>query len=84
MTPERLPEATAEYAEVCVAAGRPKGEVVVMGGLPLQDPDSTAEFLHGFREGGASRFVLFQRYADHDDFRRRLDTLIVAKEGAGL
>ena len=40
--------------------------------------------LQGFREGGASRFVLFGRYADSDDFRRRLDALVAAKEGSGL
>ena len=84
MTAERLPGARAEYAEICEAAGRETGEVVVMGSLPLEDPGSAAEILHGFREGGASRFVLFQRYADGDEFRRRLDTLVVAKEGAGL
>ena len=84
MTPERLPAATAEYAEVCAAAGRPKGEVVVMGDLPLDDTGAAFRMLKGFQEGGASRFVLFVRYADHDEFRRRLDSLMTAKEGAGL
>ena len=84
MTPEQLPPARAEYAEVCEAAGRETGEVVVMGRLPPEDAGAAAELLHGFKEGGASRFVVFERYADGDDFRRRLDLLLVAKERAGL
>ena len=84
MTPERLPAAKAEYAEVCAATGRPAGEVVVMGSLPLEDGAAAAQVLHDFHEGGASRFVLFGRYADADEFRRRLDALLAAGEGAGL
>ena len=84
MTPEQLPGAQAEYAEACAAAGRPAGEVVVMGGLPLDDTGAAARMLEGYREGGASRFVLFGRYADHDEFRRRLDALMTAGEDAGL
>ena len=84
MTPEQLPAARSEYAEVCAAAGRETGEVVVMGGLPPDDSGAAAQVLHGFHEGGASRFVVFERYADGDAFRRRLDTLLAAKEAAGL
>ena len=84
MTPERLPAARSEYAEVCEAVGRETGEVVVMGGLPPDDPGAAAQVLHGFNEGGASRFVAFERYADGDAFRRRLDALLAAKERAGL
>ena len=83
MTPERLPGARDEYAHFCSAAGRPVGDVVVMGDLPLNDTAAAARTLQGFRAGGASRFVLFGRYADHDEFRRRLDALIAAKDDAG-
>ena len=86
MTPERLPGARAEYEEICAAAGRPAGETVVMGDLPLDDTGAAARVLRGFREGGASRFVLFGRYADSDDFRRRLDALVAANleaQGSG-
>ena len=82
MTPERLPRARAEYAEVCAAAGRPVGEVVVMGGLPLKDAGASAQTLADFRDNGAARFILGGRYADSDDYRRRLDALAAAMERA--
>ena len=84
MAPARLPGARAEYAEVCAAAGRPVGEVVVMGNLPLDDAGAAAGVLRDFDEGGASRFVLTGRYAGVDDFRHRVDMLLTAKQGSGL
>ena len=82
MTPEKLPAARAELAEVCAAAGREVGEVVVIGELPLEDTGAAAQTLHDFDEGGASRFVLSGRYADADDYRRRLDALAAAMNRA--
>ena len=84
MTPEKLPSARAGYAEHCAAAGKAIGDIVVVGELPLDDAGAAAQALHGFGEGGASRFILSGRYADADDFRRRLDALRTASERAGL
>ena len=84
MTPEKLPAARAEYAEHCAAAGRSAGDVVVVGDLPLDDPGAAAATLTGFREGGAARFVLTGRYADAEDYRRRLDALHDTMERAGF
>ena len=84
MTPEKLPSAQAEYAEHCAAAGRPAGDIVVVGELALDDPGAAAQTLNEFNEGGAARFVLSGRYTDADDYRRRLDTLRNAAERAGL
>ena len=78
MTPDRLPAARAAYGEVCEAAGKPNGEVVVMGGLPLHGAGAAAETLNDFREAGAARFVLGGRYADSDEYRRRVDILATA------
>ena len=78
MTPERLPQARAGYAEVCVAAGKPSGEIVVMGGLPLHDRGAAAQELNDFRNAGATRFVLGGRYADSDEYRHRVDALAAA------
>lgn len=83
MTPEKLPSARAEYAEACAAAGREVGDIVVVGELPLDDPGAAAATLAGFSEGGAARFVLGGRYADADDFRRRLDALAAVTQRAG-
>ncbi len=84
MTPERLPQARADYAEICAAAGKPVGEIVVMGGLPLNDIDAAAGMLNDFHEAGAARFVVGGRYADSGEYRRRLDALAAAIETAGL
>ena len=84
MTPERLPEARAQYAEFCAAQGRAVGEIVVMGGLPMNETGAAAERLHDFAEAGAARFVLGGRYADSDDYRRNLDAVAAAMAEAGL
>ena len=78
MTPERLPKARADYAEICAAAGKPLGEIVVMGGLPLNDRGAAAQRLNDFREAGAARFVLGARYADSDEYKRTVETLAAA------
>ena len=78
MTPERLPKARADYAEICAAAGKPAGEIVVMGGLPLNDRGAAAQRLSEFREAGAARFVLGARYADSEEYKRTVDTLAAA------
>ena len=80
MSPAKLPEARARYAEHCAAAGRDVGEVVVMGGLPLREPGAAAAVLREFEAAGASRFVFGGRYADGDDYRRRIDALAAAVE----
>ena len=82
MTPGKLPAARAEYAEHCEAVGRDVGEVVVMGGLPLRDAGAAASSLAAFQDAGASRFVLAGRYADADEYRRKIDALTAAMEQA--
>ena len=84
MTPERLPDARAEFAEHCAAAGRPVGDIVIVGELPLDDAGAAAAALHSFDEAGAARFILSGRYADADEYRRRLDALRAAAERAGV
>ena len=84
MTPEQLPEARAQYAEFCAARGRPVGEIVVMGGLPLNDTAAAAQRLREFAEAGASRLIVSAPYANSDDYRRGLDALAAANAEAGL
>lgn len=84
MTPKRLLEARADYADLCAQAGKSVGEIVVMGGLPLRDAGAAAETLNAFKENGATRFVYGGRYADSDEYRRRLDALTAATALAGL
>ena len=84
MTPDRLPEARARYAEFCAAEGRPVGEVVAMGRLPLDDTGAAAAHLHDFAEAGAARFVVSGTYADSDEYRRNVDALAEAIAETGL
>ncbi len=84
MTPELLPEARARYAQTCAAQGRPVGEVVVMGRLPLDDAGAAAERLHDFAEAGAVRFVASGAYADSDEYRHNVEALAGAVDEAGL
>ena len=84
MTPERLPEARAHYAEFCDAEGQAAGEVVVMGRLPSNDTGAAAQHLHDFAEAGAARFVLSGSYENSDEYRRTLDILVRAVAEAGL
>lgn len=79
MTAEKLPARRAEYAERCEEEGREVGEIVVMGGLP-SDAGAAADTLNGLAEAGASRFVFGGPYADADEYRRRLDSLVAARE----
>ena len=49
-----------------------------MGGLRLDDAGAAAASLAAFRDAGASRFVLGGRYADADEYRRKIDALTAA------
>lgn len=75
LAPEKLARHMATYRAFCEEAGRPPGAATVMGALPLADPVAAAERLAAYEEAGAERFVHSERYADADDFRRRLDAL---------
>ncbi len=83
MTAAKLPAARAEYAEHCEAVGRSCGKITVMGALPLDDPGAAAASLRAFDEAGAERFVVGSRYADADDYRRRVDALCGTLERLG-
>lgn len=84
MTPERLLGARAQYAASCAEAGRPVGEVVVMGRLPLHDTGAAAQHLNDFAESGAARFVMSGNYEDSSEYRHNLDALSAAIGKAGL
>ena len=73
LAPEKLAGHMATYRAFCEEAGRTPGPATVMGALPLADPVAAAERLAAYEEAGAERFVHGERYADADDFQRRLD-----------
>jgi len=78
--PERLAPAVDRLRERFEAAGRPAPEVVVLGGIPLDDPQAGAAELRRFAEIGVTRFAAGSRYATADEFRRGLDALVAVRD----
>jgi probable F420-dependent oxidoreductase len=79
-TPEQIAEARREYDDLTAAEGREPGEIVVMGGLDLEDPSAAAAQLDAYAEAGATRYVCGIRYGDVDEYRRGVDALVAALE----
>jgi len=73
--PEQLTRPVAQLRSLAAAAGRPEPEVVVLTGLPLDDPPRAAERAAAYREAGVTRLVFGSRYADADAFRREVEAL---------
>ena len=75
LKPDKLAGHLASYRELCAEAGRTPGPATVMGSLPLDDAGASADLLAAYGEAGANRFVHGARYANADEFQRRLDKL---------
>lgn len=75
LKPEKLARHLASYRALCAEAGRTPGPATVMGSLPLDDAAASADLLAAYAEAGADRFVHGARYANADEFQRRLDRL---------
>ena len=75
LPPEKLAKHMGTYRAFCGEVGREPGPATVMGALPLDDPGAAKELLAAYAAAGANRFVHGGRYADVDDFERRVDAL---------
>jgi probable F420-dependent oxidoreductase len=75
LSPEQLAEPVATLRALARDAGRPAPQVVLMTGLPLDDPARAADAACAFREAGVTGLVHGSRYADADSFRRTAETL---------
>jgi len=80
LQPEQLSEPVAELRSHARAAGRPEPEVVVMTGLPLDEPSRAADRAVAYGEAGVTRLVFGSRYADADTFRREVTSLAAVLE----
>ena len=81
---EKLAPSIARLHELAEAAGKPTPEVVSLGGLAAGDPQRGAEQLHALAEAGVTRVVAGSRYADLAGFRECVETLLAARDAAGL
>ena len=81
---QKLAPSIARLRELADAAGRPTPEVVSLGGLPAGDPQRGAEQLHALAEVGVTRVVAGSRYVDLAGFRECVETVLAARDAAGM
>ena len=74
-SPERLREPIERLRELAAVKGAAPPEVIVMTGLPLDEPGRAAETLLAFQAVGASGIVHGARYADAAEFRKGAEVL---------
>jgi hypothetical protein len=75
LSPEQLTEPVAALRALARDAGRPAPQVVLMTGLPLDDPARAADAACAFREAGVTGLVHGSRYADAASFQRTAEAL---------
>jgi probable F420-dependent oxidoreductase len=78
--PAKLAPEVGQLHEMAQRAGRPAPEVVAFGGIPLDEPQRSAEQLARLAEIGVTRFATGTRYATPDEFRHGLDALVAVRE----
>lgn len=74
-SPEDLAPHATRLAELFAERGRSAPEMVVMTGLPLDDPPRAAELARAYRDAGATRLATGSRYADAAQFERDAERL---------
>ncbi len=74
--PSKLAEPIQTYRHLTDALGKPRGNVTVMTGLPLDDPATSRQTLDAYREMGVDRLVCAMRYTDVDGYQAQLDKLM--------
>lgn len=78
--PDQLAEPVARLRSLARASEKPVPEVIVMAGLPLDDPPRAAALAAEYREAGVTRLAFGSRYPDAETFRREVDSLAKALE----
>lgn len=76
--PAQLRPQIAELQRRMADAGRPPADIVVVNGLPFDDPPRAAALLRELEEIGATCVVHGRRYADAAEFARDVDALVAA------
>ena len=73
--PGQIEADVARYREMSRAAGRGEGQVVVMSGLPIDDPGQAGEVLEAYRELGVDQLVCGVTYDTLEAYRAGLEAL---------
>lgn len=71
-----LEPAIAELHAIAEEAGKPRPEVVYLGGLPLEDPARAIDQARSLGEIGVTRLVHAFRYQSAEEFRRAVEVLV--------
>jgi len=77
--PETLAPAIARLTELSEAAGHPRPEVAVLGGLAPAESQRNADLLEALSAIGVTRFVAGGRYARAEEFRALIEGLSEAR-----
>lgn len=65
------------------AAGRPRPEVIALGGLELDDPSRARDQIASYAEAGVDGLIQGGRYPDAATARRRVDALAALRAAGG-
>jgi probable F420-dependent oxidoreductase len=79
-SPEELAPQVARLRELVAAEGKPEPEVVVMCGLPLNDPPRARDMALALCNAGATRLAIGSRYADAAQFQRDAEWLSALRD----
>lgn len=82
-SPEALRPQVTTLCEQAANSGRPRPEIVVMSGLPLDGVDSLVDRLSAYDEAGATHVVAAVRYEDAHIYEHAVDLLSRARDLLG-
>ncbi len=81
--PAKLAPAIATLRDEAQAAGRPRPEVITLGGLELGDPARARDQIAAFAEAGVDGLIQGGRYSDAATARERIDALAALRADGG-
>jgi probable F420-dependent oxidoreductase len=73
--PNQLKENIIEYQKVTDELGKPRGNITVMTGLPLDEPEKAKQRLHQYQTLGTDRLICALQYNNADTYLRQLEKL---------
>ena len=73
--PDVLKGHVADLTEQMAAVGKEKPKVIVLGHLPVDEPNAAREMVEAYEDAGATGIAHFSRYADGTEFNAIADAL---------
>ena len=73
--PDVLKDHVSDLTEQMAAVGKEKPKVIVLGHLPVDEPNAAREMVEAYEDAGATGIAHFSRYADGTEFNAIADTL---------